>query len=145
MVRRWVISTWRQPLRGSMQRNRLRVPLAPVLVILSPRPPRFRRYRRPGVGQQLGGGFVEADHWSLRVIGLGVKFQHILNGRHEVGAYLRNAPPLLLPRLEGAFFRCRRTLSWDSDSTSPNSTALPARARSVQWSYPLGAGVQPGR
>ena len=40
------------------------------------------------------------------------------------------------------FFRCRRTLSWESDSTSPNSTALPARARSVQWSYPLGAGVQ---
>ena len=36
---------------------------------------------------------------------------------HEVGAHLGNAPLLPLPRLEGVFFRCRRTLSWDSADT----------------------------
>ena len=64
---------------------------------------------------------------------------------HETGAHLGNAPLLPLPRLEGVegvFLRCRRTLSWESDVTSPNSTTRPARARSVQWSYPSGAGVQ---
>ena len=54
------------------------------------------------------------------------------------GAHLRNAPLLLLPWFEGVFFRRSRTVSWDRDSTKPSSTALPASARSVQWSWPSG-------
>ena len=46
------------------------------------------------------------------------------------------------PRLGSGFCSRNRTVSWDSDSTKPSSTTLPASARSVQWSWPSGAGLQ---
>ena len=61
-----------------------------------------------------------------------VNSEPILAIHTPVSAYLGDAPLLLPPWLEGVFFKCSRTVSWDRDSTSPNSTALPARARSVQ-------------
>ena len=94
--------------------------------------------RRPATG----GGFVEADHRPLRVVGFGVQIQDILHVGHEVGAHLGNAPLPLLPGLEQVFFKCSRTVSWDSDGASPNSTTLPASSRRVQWSWPSGAGLQ---
>ena len=45
---------------------------------------------------------------------------------------LGDTPQRLSPRPEGVFFKCSRTVSWGKDSTSPNSTALPANARSVR-------------
>ena len=109
-------------------------PSPDVLVVLPLGTPRLRRDGRADIGQQLGGGLIEADHRPCRVVGFGLKVQHILHVGHEVGVHLGNAPLLLLPRLEGVFFKWRRTASWDSDSTRPSSTALPASARSVQWS-----------
>ena len=105
-----------------------------VFVVLTPRPPRLCRQRFPHVGEQLGGGLVKADHRPLRIVGLGVEIQHVLHGRHELSTYLGDAPLFLEPRLERVFFSRRRTVSGDKDSTNPNSTTLPARARMVQWS-----------
>ena len=48
----------------------------------------------------------------------------------------------LEPWFERVFFSRSRTVSGDKDSTSPNSTTLPARARMVQWSWPSGTGMQ---
>ena len=73
---------------------------------------------------------------------LGSQVQHILHVGHEVGAHLRDAPLFLLPRFKGVFFRCRRTASWDNDSTTPNSTIRSASSRRFQWSWPSGAGLQ---
>ena len=85
--------------------------LPAVLVVLPGWSPRLRWQRGPGVSQQLGGGRVKADHRPMGVIGLGVQVQHVLHGGHELGAHLGDAPLLLLPRLEGVFFRCSRTVS----------------------------------
>ncbi len=73
-------------------------------------------------------------HRPLGIVGLGVEIQHVLHGRHELSTYLGDAPLFLEPRLERVFFSRRRTVSGDKDSTNPNSTTLPARARMVQWS-----------
>ena len=107
--------------------------LAPVFEILPPRPPRFHRYRRPSAGQQLGGGLVDTDHRPLRVVGFGIKVQDFLHGRHEVGAHLGNAPLFLPPHLDGVFFKCSRTVSYDRESTTPNSTFRSANGRRFQW------------
>ena len=64
---------------------------------------------------------------SLPRTGYGV--QDILHMGHEVGAYLGNALLPLLPRLEDVFFKCSRTVSWDSDGANPNSTTLSASSR----------------
>ena len=116
--------------------------LPPVLVILPPGLSRLRRKGRPGVSQQLGGRFVEANHRPLRVVWFGVQIQDILHVGHEVGAHLGNAPLFLLPRFEGVFFRCRRTVSWERDSTTPNSTIRSAIRRRFQWPWPSGAGLE---
>ena len=113
-----------------------------VLVVLSPGASRGRWQGRTGIGQQLGGTLVEADHRPLGIVGLGVQVQDILHVGHEVGTHLGDAPLLLLPRLERVFFKCSRTVSWDKDSTRPSSTVFPARSRRVQWSWPWGAGLQ---
>ena len=99
-------------------------------------------HRRPGLGQQLGGGLVKADHRPLWVIGFGVQVQHILHVGHELGARLGDAPLFLLPRLESVFFSRRRTPSWAMEDANPNSTTFPAKRRRVQWSWPSGAGLR---
>ena len=85
--------------------------LPAILVVLPCWSPRLGSQRGPGVSQQLGGGLVKSDQRPLRVIGFGVQIQHVLHVGHEVGAHLGNAPLLLLPRFEGVFFRCSRTVS----------------------------------
>ena len=56
---------------------------AAILVILTPRLSRLHRNGRPGVGQQLSGGLIKADHRPVRVVGLSVQVQHVLHRRHE--------------------------------------------------------------
>ena len=108
MVRRSVMATWRQPAKGSQART--------------PWTSRLCGQWRSGICQQLGGGLVEAHHWPVWVVGFGVQIQDLLHSRHELPAYLGDAPLLLAPRFEDVFFRCRRTVSWDKDSTTPKST-----------------------
>ena len=59
----------------------------------------------------------------------------------ELPVHLGDAPLLFLPGLEGVFLSCSRTVSWDSDGTTPNSTTLSASSRRVQWSWPSGASL----
>ena len=116
-----------------------------ALVILAPGTPRPCWQGLLGFGQQLSGTLVEANHRPGWVVGFGVQVRHILHVGHKVGAHRRNAPLLLPPRLEFVFFRCSRTVSWDRDSTNPNSTVFPATSRRVRWSWPSGAGLQATR
>ena len=67
--------------------------LPPVLVVLPLGLPRLRRYRRPGVGQQLGGGLAESLHWPPGILGFGIKVRDIRHGPHEVGADRSRRPP----------------------------------------------------
>ncbi len=118
-------------------------------------PPSPPGVRRPGTGcgQQLGGGLIEADHRPLGVVGFGIQVQDILHVSHKADAHRGDAPLFPLPRLEDVFFRYRRTVSWDRDSTTPSSTILSANRRRFQWSPGLrvpgwgperSAGLRPG-
>ena len=129
----------RQRLTGQEQVARA---LPPVFVVLPQRTSRPGRERRPGLGQQLGGCLVKADHRTLGIMGFLVQVQDILHVSHKFRAHLGNAPLLLLPRLESVFFRRFRIPSWDMEDASPNSTTLPANRRRVQWACPSGAGLQ---
>src|SRR5579864_5319394 len=86
--------------------------------------------------------FVKTDQRGLGIIGLGIQVQHILHGCHKVGVDVRNAPLLMLPRLQRVFLSNWRTVSGEIPRTYPNSTALPASMRTVQWSCPSGTLLQ---
>ena len=104
--------------------------LSPVLVVLPQRKSRPGRHRGPGLGQQLGGGLVKADYRPLGVIRFGVQVQDILHMGYEVGAYLGNAPLLLLPRLKDVFFRCSRTVR--GTGTAPAPVPPPSQPATVE-------------
>ena len=59
------------------------------------------------------GCLVETDHGMVRV-GLMVQVQHVLHSSHELPAHLRDAPLLLLPRLEFVFLSIWRTVEGDA-------------------------------
>ena len=81
-------------------------PVAGVLVVPLGRRPRGRRDRLGHVAPQLLARLVEADHRAGRVVRLGVELQHVLHAVDERAVYpLREAPRLLPPRLEVAFFK----------------------------------------
>src|SRR5260221_835601 len=86
--------------------------------------------------------FVKADLRSAGIVGLGIQVQDVLHGRHKVGIDVGNAPLLMLPGLQGVFLSNWRTVSGEVPRTYPNSTALPASMRSVQWSCPSGTLLQ---
>ena len=108
------------------------------MVVLPLGQSRLGGQRGPSVGEQLGGGLVKAYHRPLRVIGFGIEVQDVLHMGYEVGAYLGNAPVLLLPRLKDVFFRCSRTVSWDRDGALPQLHHLPSQ-------QPQGPMVMPRR
>ena len=83
------LSPARQGLTGQEQ---VADTLPPVFVVLPQRQSRPGRERRPGLGQQLGGCLVKADHRTLGIIGFGVQVQDILHVSHKFRAYLGNAP-----------------------------------------------------
>ena len=96
----------------------------PVLVVaapVSPAGPAAGAGCQPATGWRL----VKADHRPLGVIGFGVQVQHVLHVGHELGAHPWNAPLLLLPRLEGVFLRCSRTVSWDKRAPIPTPPPCP--------------------
>ena len=78
----------------------------------------------PLISHQLLGCLVEADHGIVRVVVLMVP--HILHSSHELPAHLRDAPLLLLPRLEFVFLSIWRTVSREMLSANPIATALSA-------------------
>ena len=74
--------------------------VAAILVIEALGPSRRGRDRLARFADELGGAFVEADHWPLRVRLLGVEVEHILHAGDILGIDLRDAPHVPLPGLE---------------------------------------------
>src|SRR5260370_24095236 len=102
----------------------------------------FHGLRRPYVGLRRDELFIKADAGLAGIVLLLVQIQHIFHRRDELRPYAWEAPLLMLPGLELVFFSNWRMLSGDMHSTKPNSTALPASKRTVQRSWPVGAGLQ---
>src|SRR5262249_5265387 len=112
-----------------------------VLVVLLRRRSGGRRHRLDDIAPQLLARLVEADDRAGRVVRLGVQLQHVLHPVDELAVYaLGQAPRRLPPRLEVAFFKTRRMVSSDTDSTTCISTRRSASIRAVQVARPWGAG-----
>ena len=116
-----------------------------VRVVLTPRSSRLGGQRCSHIGQQLGGGLVKAHHRPVGVVGFPIEVQHVLHGRHKLPVHLGDAPLLLPPRLEDVFFSRRRTVSYDNDSTNPNSTAWSASNRRITGQGLSGHGLRAQR
>src|SRR5688572_17462697 len=117
--------------------------LAHVLVVFFGRAPGGHRQRRRHFGEQLAAGLVQADLREPRVVRAGVDVEHVLHVPDEVGVGLGgDAPALNQPRLEPVCFKVCRTVSYETVSTTSNSTSLSASNRRVQRFWPLGGSLQ---
>src|SRR5579859_1554894 len=79
---------------------------------------------------------VKTDHWLAFIIGLSIQMQDILHRGNILRIHIGNAPVFVLPGFQLIFFNNCRIVSGEIDLTYPNSTALPANIRTVQWSWP---------
>src|SRR5829696_2018114 len=96
------------------------------------------------LGQQLAWPLVETHYGSLRIVGLLVKVQDLFHPPHELlGVVLGWDHPLLdQVRLEFVFLSVLRTVSCETFSTMPSSTALSASSLKDQRLCPCGASEQ---
>ena len=108
--------------QGLAEQEQVAGPITFIFIVKSPWSSRLGRDRKSLLGYQLLGGLVETDNGALRVVGLPIKVQHIFHARHKLGAYLRDAPFLLLPRFEFVFFSTWRIVSREMESASFSST-----------------------
>src|SRR5262249_54517743 len=114
--------------------------LPPVLVVVPGRRARPGRNWLPHLADELPGLLVDADHRPPLVVGPVVHVKHVLHPGYELGRRpARQAPPLPQVRLQRVFLRPRRTVSWETASTTSNSTSLSASIRSVHALRPSGA------
>jgi hypothetical protein len=99
--------------------------------------------RLSNLGQQLAGPLVEAHYWSVRIVGLFVEVQELFHPPHKLGVVLGWDHPLLdQVRLEFVFLSVLRTVSCDTFSTMPSSTALSAKSLKDQRLRPRGGSEQ---
>ena len=106
--------------------------VALVFVIVASRWPWHRWARYAGFANQLLGFLIKADGWISGVVGHFIHIQDIFHGSHKLRARFGYAPRFALPRLEVVFFKRWRTVSCETDSTTPNSTNVPAKSRILQ-------------
>jgi hypothetical protein len=106
-------------------------PLPHILVITPHRLAVHRWLGGAGLDVQHDRLLVEADGGVLRVIGLVVQVENVLNRGDTLGTYVREAPLLVLPRLELVLRKRVRMVSGEIDVTKPKATALPASRRSA--------------
>jgi hypothetical protein len=85
---------------------------------------------------------VEADERLLRIGRLSIEVEDLFDRCDERGPHAGEAPVLVLPGLEVVFLSACRMVSGEMRATKLSCTALPANSRSVQWSCPIGAGLQ---
>jgi hypothetical protein len=118
-------------------------PVPHILIVLARRPPGRRRQGWGDLSQQLSAGLVQADLGAARVIGAGGDPTHVLHPPDELAVLLgRDAPALGQPRLEPVCFKTCRTVSYDTDSTTPNATSRSASSRTLQRLWPSGGALQ---
>jgi len=107
----------------------------PVSLILIIKARRLSGSLREGLARlanQLLAGFIEVDLRALRIVRLGIEFQHVFHARDKFSRDLRNAPLLFQVRLEFVFLSTRRTASYEYDSASLSCTTRSASNASVQ-------------
>src|SRR4051794_41363076 len=110
-----------------------------ILVVLARNVPLRQRQRRPDVAEQLLGDLVHADQGAARIIRAGVDVQDVFHAPHELTILMRwNAPLPPQMRLELVFFRIRRTVWYETSSTTSSSTSLSASSRRLQRACPAG-------
>src|SRR5581483_1419104 len=98
---------------------------------------------RPGLGFEIFATLVEADQGPGRIVRARVDGQHRFHRGDKVGIRLRRDHPTLdAPRLEPVFLSVVRTNSRLIGGTAASSTPRSASKRSVQRTWPAGAGVQ---
>src|SRR4029450_12547376 len=118
-------------------------PLPHILVVLPRRAPRRDRPGRADLAEELAAGLVQADLRTQRVVGAGVDLKHVLHPPAELAVLLGWAAPALgQPRLELVCCKTWRTVSYDTDSTTCNSTNRSASSRRVQRLWPWGGALQ---
>src|SRR5215210_4391467 len=131
-----------RPLRGSKARSTLAIPLRSYS--------KSTRFGLPGLqasdsrtSANSWQALVEAHYGSLRSVGLFVEVQDLFHAPHELGVVLGWDHPLLdQVRLEFVFLSVLRTVSCETFSTMPSSTALSASSLKDQRLRPRGGSEQ---
>src|SRR5438270_3173617 len=124
------------------EHKQVRRPQALVLTVGALRVARFHRQWLADLAMHHQRLFIKTDLRSGGIIRLGIQVQDVLHGCHKVRIDVGNAPLLMLPGLQCVFLSNWRTVSGEMRRTYPNSTALPASIRTVQWSCPSGTLLQ---
>jgi hypothetical protein len=102
-------------------------------------PPGLHRQRISYFGQQLAGSLVEANDGAFRIVRLFVEVQDRFHPPHECAILLGRDHPLFDEvRAKFVFLSVLRTVSWETSSTMPSSTALSASNLKLQRLRPLG-------
>src|ERR1700730_8696741 len=78
-------------------------PVASILAVIALMLPRHGRDRLPYLTDELGRALVETDNRALRIRRLRIQVEHILHSSDVLAVDMRNAPPVLAPRLEVVF------------------------------------------
>src|SRR5215207_10431152 len=142
--RRSVTLSSLRPLRGSKARSTLAIPLRS-----------YSESTRCGLpGLEASGSRTSANRagrgsgrsrllvW-IRIVGLLVEVQDLFHPPHELGVVLGWDHPLLdQVRLEAGFLSVLRTVSCETFSTIPSSTALSAKSLKLQRLRPRGGSEQ---
>ena len=106
--------------------------LSDVLVVFFGGDAGSHRLRRGDIREQLAAGFVQADLRTLRVVRPGVDVEHVLHPMDELGVrFRRDTPALDQPRFENVCLKVCRTVSYQTVSTTSNSTSLLASSRRI--------------
>ena len=113
-----------------------------IFVIKALRLPWLCRQGLSGLFAQLLVGLIKVDLGTCGIIRLRVDVQHVLHSGDKLAVHFWNAPLLLQPRLEVAFFKTRRTLSYEYDAARPSATTRSASKCKVQCLRPSGASLQ---
>src|ERR1700737_3923423 len=78
-------------------------PVASILAVIALALPRHGLDRLPYLTDELGRALVETDNRPLRIRRLRIQGEHILHASDVLAVDMRNAPPVLAPRLEVVF------------------------------------------
>src|SRR3954464_1774881 len=97
-------------------------PVALVLIVIASHSASFALKSSACLGNQLFAGLIKVYFRALFIIGFGIQVQNIFHASYKFGVDLPDAPLLFQPRLESVFFSTRRTVSYEQESVSFNST-----------------------
>jgi len=96
------------------------------------------RNRLANVAKKLDWTFIKTHHRFARIVRSGVKVQEMLHSCDVLAAHFRDAPFAAKPGLDFLFFKTRRMVSSDIESTRPSDTIWSASSCMTQWDRPAG-------